>query len=127
LTRIVLTWSTVGGLGSGLVVESDGTIGSATGAVLSVDDAGLDGGAGSGNRACSVTLVGQWSCDLAGIAPVFRNQHLRPSIWRQEYQPLLGSPGALRQSIAQAEELARQQQRNIIMTTIFMTTPVELL
>jgi hypothetical protein len=113
-------------LGSGLVLASDPATGAATAAALSVDDAGSDGGAGSGNRACSLIFVGQWSCDLAGIAPVFRNQHLRPSIWRQEYQPLLGSPGALRQSIAQAEELARQPQRNIIMTTIFMTTTVKL-
>src|SRR5438045_3270912 len=84
LTRTVRTWSTVGGLGSGLVVESAGTTGTATGAALSVgDDADLDGGVGSGNRACSLTLVGQWSCDLSGIAPLLRNQHLRPSICRQ--------------------------------------------
>jgi hypothetical protein len=58
------------------------------------------------------------------MAPVFLNQHLRPSISRQEYQPLLGSPGALRQSIAHADELPRQQQTNEMMAMLFMTSSV---
>jgi hypothetical protein len=57
------------------------------------------------------------------MAPVFLNQHLRPSISRQEYQPLLGSPGALKQSIAHADELPTQQQTSIMVTTLFMTIP----
>jgi hypothetical protein len=55
------------------------------------------------------------------MAPVFLNQHLRPSISRQEYQPDFASPGALRQSIAHAGALASQQQRSDEITMLFVT------
>ena len=108
LTRAVLNRGSVCGLGSGSSVVSACGGGTATGSVLSLV---LSGAAGSIDRASCLTFAGQWSCDLGGMAPVFLNQHLRPSISRQENQPLLESPGALRQSIAHADELPRQQQR----------------
>src|ERR1700738_3210073 len=55
------------------------------------------------------------------MAAVFLNQHLRPSISRQEYQPVFGSPGTLRQSIAHAGALASQQQRRDGITMLFVT------
>ena len=96
----------VGGLDSGPLVVSAGAAGPATGMVLS-----LDRDKGSIDRGSCSTFEVQWSCDLGGMAPVFLNQHLRPSISRQEYQPVFGSPGTLRQSIAHAGALANQQQR----------------
>ena len=62
--------------------------------------------------------------EIEVVEPVFLNQHLRPSISRQAYQPVLGSPGALRQSIAHADELPRQQQTSAMTTVFFMTSPV---
>jgi hypothetical protein len=106
-------------LDSGLFGVSACGSGTATGTVLS-----LDGDTGSIDRGSCSTFAVQWSCDLGGMAPVFLNQHLRPSISRQEYQPVLASPGALRQSIAHADELPRQQQTNGIMTMLFMTSSV---
>jgi len=84
----------------------------------------LDRDKGSIDRGSCSTFEVQWSCDLGGMAPVFLNQHLRPSISRQAYQPVLGSPGALRQSIAHADELPRQQQTSAMTTVFFMTSPV---
>jgi hypothetical protein len=66
LTRAVLNWGSVCGLGSGLFVVSACGGGTATGSVLS-----LDGDAGSIDRASCLTFAGQWSCDFGGIAPVF--------------------------------------------------------
>jgi hypothetical protein len=54
------------------------------------------------------------------MPPVFLNQHLRPSISRQAYHPVFGSPGALMQSIAHAEEPASQQHTTGIRAMLLM-------
>jgi hypothetical protein len=66
LTRTVLNCGSVGGLGSGLFVESAGGSATTTGSALS-----LDGDAGSTDRASCLNFAGQRNCDLGGMAPVF--------------------------------------------------------
>ena len=107
LTRAVLNR---GGVDA---ADSGGVAASASCVIAGAGSARLrEGGAGSVARASGRALDGHCSCDLAGMAPVFLNQHLRPSISRHEYQPVFGSPAALMQSIAQAAELTKQQQAN---------------
>jgi hypothetical protein len=117
VTPIVLNWGTGGKSASGVFVLLDCGGGTATGSVLS-----SDGDTGSSDCGSCSTVVAQCSSDLGGTAPVFLNQHLRPSISRQEYQPVFGSPGALRQSIAHADEALSQQQTNGMTMALFMTS-----
>ena len=86
LTRTILNRGGVD-VGSGLAAFSTG--GGAAG-IDPVRSCAEDCGSGSERdttasdlSSCS-TFAGQCNCDFGGVAPVFRNQHLRPSIWRQE-------------------------------------------
>jgi hypothetical protein len=63
---------------------------------------------------------GQTNSDFGGTAPTFLYQHLRPSISRQDHQPD-SDFGALRHSIACADEAAAQQQTSRVLTSAFMT------
>jgi hypothetical protein len=63
---------------------------------------------------------GQTNSDFGGTAPTFLYQHLRPSISRQDHQPD-SDFGALRHSIACAEEVARQQETSRVVATSLMT------
>ena len=77
MTRTVLNCGkVVGFVSTGSAEEADGG-GGAAGAVLSCTAEGELNG-----RGFSSTFVAQWSCDFDGMAPVFLNQHLRPSISR---------------------------------------------
>lgn len=53
------------------------------------------GEAASIDAASCLSFVGQCRSDLGGIAPALMNQHLRPSMSRQDHQPVLGGPGVL--------------------------------
>src|SRR5262245_17918291 len=64
------------------------------------------------------------NCDFGGTAPTFLYQHFRPSISRQDHQPDPERFGALKHSIARADELATQQQRSRVTPSGFMTGKV---
>ena len=66
LTRTVLNWGSIGGLGSGLFVLSAGGSATTSGSVLSLDSDPISDGCAS----CP-TFAGQRNFDLGGMAPVF--------------------------------------------------------
>lgn len=68
----------------------------------------------------SFACSGQENSDFGGTAPTFLYQHLRPSIWRHDHEPD-SDFGALRHSIACADEVATQQQTSRVVTSAFMT------
>lgn len=111
--------STAGGATAGDSTTGDSTAGDSTdgGATATGPRLSAAGDIAGADRASFRSLAGQRNCDLGGMSPVRRNQHLRPSISRQKYRaPALGSPGALMQSIAHADELPKQQHSNTTMT-----------